>query len=56
MMMEEAKEKLDFVSGMFTLNSILVHVLLDSGDSFSFVSTSIVPNLITSLIPLDESF
>ncbi|XP_024982965.1 uncharacterized protein LOC112519201 [Cynara cardunculus var. scolymus] len=36
---EEAKASTDVVSGTFLINSILAHVLFDSGASCSFVST-----------------
>ncbi|KAI3493570.1 hypothetical protein L1887_40770 [Cichorium endivia] len=55
MTVEEAREKTDVVSGIFTLNSIPVYVIFDPGATHCFVSTSVISHLNVSLTPMDES-
>ncbi|KAI3724358.1 hypothetical protein L2E82_36130 [Cichorium intybus] len=52
---EEAREKTDVVTGIFTLNSILVYVRFDPGATHCFVSTSMMSRLNVPLTPMDES-
>jgi len=51
---EEAKDRADVVSGIYTLNSLPVHVLFDPGATISFVSTSFVLNISVPIVPLRE--
>ncbi|KAI3739961.1 hypothetical protein L2E82_30375 [Cichorium intybus] len=55
MTVEEAREKTDVVSGIFTLNSIPVYVIFDPGATHCFVSTSMMSRLNIPLTPMDES-
>ncbi|KAI3690687.1 hypothetical protein L2E82_48891 [Cichorium intybus] len=55
MTVEEAREKTDVVTGIFTLNSILVYVIFDPGATHCFVSESLMSRLNVSLTPMDES-
>lgn len=43
------------VTCTFTLNGFSVHVLFDTGASFSFVSTAFMPKLAKSLSPLSRA-
>ncbi|KAI3723628.1 hypothetical protein L2E82_35379 [Cichorium intybus] len=55
MTVEEAREKTDTVTGIFTLNSIPVYVIFDPGATHCFVSESLTPRLNVPLTPMDES-
>ncbi|KAI3751987.1 hypothetical protein L2E82_23084 [Cichorium intybus] len=55
MTVEEAREKTDVVSGIFTLNSIPVYIIFDPGATYCFVSTSMMSRLNIPLNPIDES-
>ncbi|KAI3721707.1 hypothetical protein L2E82_32725 [Cichorium intybus] len=55
MTVEEAREKTDVVTGIFTLNSIHVYVIFDPGATHCFVSESLLPRLNVPLTPMDES-
>lgn len=54
MTIEEAKDKLDVVLGTFTLNSLHVYVVFDSGATFSFVSSQFSEKIKIPLIPLED--
>ncbi|KAI3780620.1 hypothetical protein L2E82_10605 [Cichorium intybus] len=55
MTVEEAREKTDVVTGIFTLNTIPVYVIFDPGATHCFVSESLLPRLNVPLTPMDES-
>lgn len=55
MTMDEAKEKPVVVLDTSTLNSFLIHVLFDSGATFSFVLVSLATQLATDLTPMSQS-
>lgn len=52
---EEARDKLDVVSGTFTLYSLLVCVIFDSGAMLTFVSSQFAKKLNISIVSLNES-
>ncbi|KAI3710291.1 hypothetical protein L2E82_40069 [Cichorium intybus] len=55
MTVEEAREKTDVITGIFTLNTIPVYVIFDPGATHCFVSESLLPRLNVPLTPMDES-
>ncbi|KAI3723340.1 hypothetical protein L2E82_34842 [Cichorium intybus] len=55
MTVEEAREKTDVVTGIFTLNTIPVYVIFDLGATHCFVSESLLPRLNVPLTPMNES-
>ncbi|KAI3791673.1 hypothetical protein L2E82_05534 [Cichorium intybus] len=55
MTVEEAREKTDVVTGIFTLNSIPVYVIFDPGATHCFVSESLMSRLNVPLTPMEES-
>ncbi|KAI3700446.1 hypothetical protein L2E82_45075 [Cichorium intybus] len=52
---EEAREKTDAVTGIFTLNSIPVYVIFDPGATHCFVSMSVMSRLNIPLTPMEKS-
>ncbi|XP_071695848.1 uncharacterized protein [Rutidosis leptorrhynchoides] len=52
----DAEEDPELVTGTFSVNNLLVHVLFDSGADLCFVSSKLSPRIITPLSTLDRKY
>ncbi|XP_071714567.1 uncharacterized protein [Rutidosis leptorrhynchoides] len=53
---KDAKEDPELVTGTFSVNNLLLHVLFDSGADSCFVSSKLSPKIITPLSTLDGKY
>ncbi|XP_071707952.1 uncharacterized protein [Rutidosis leptorrhynchoides] len=52
----DAEEDPELVTGTFSVNNLMVHVLFDSGADLCFVSSKLSPKIITPLSTLDRKY